>query len=56
MGLRCLTAMHATGSSDIVSIITFDDRSDSRHVFRDLHCFGEQHSRQRRFERGCSRH
>jgi len=43
MGLRCLTAMHATGSSDIVRIITFDDTSDSRHVFRELHCFGEQH-------------
>ena len=43
MGLRCLTAMHATGSSEIVNIITFDDRSDSRHVFQELHCFGEQH-------------
>jgi methionyl-tRNA formyltransferase len=43
IGLRCLTAMHATGSSDIVNIITFDDRSDSRHVFQELHCFGEQH-------------
>ena len=29
--------MHATGSSDIVNIITFDDRSDSRHVFQELH-------------------
>jgi methionyl-tRNA formyltransferase len=43
MGLRCLTAMHETRSSDIVNIITFDDRSDSRHVFQELHCFGEQH-------------
>jgi methionyl-tRNA formyltransferase len=43
MGLRCLTAMHETRSSEIVKIITFDDRSDTRHVFRDLHCFGEQH-------------
>jgi methionyl-tRNA formyltransferase len=43
MGLRCLTAMHETRSSDIVSIITFDDRSDTRHVFQDLHCFGERH-------------
>jgi methionyl-tRNA formyltransferase len=43
MGLRCLTAMHATGSSEIVGIITFDDRSDSRHVFQDLHFFGEHH-------------
>jgi len=43
MGLRCLTAMHATRGSEIVNIITFDDRSDSRHVFQDLQCFGEQH-------------
>lgn len=43
MGLRCLTAMHATRSSDIVSIITFDDSLDSRHVFQELHCFGEQY-------------
>jgi methionyl-tRNA formyltransferase len=35
--------MHATDSSEIVNIITFDDRSDSRHVFQELHCFGEQH-------------
>jgi methionyl-tRNA formyltransferase len=42
MGLRCLTAMYETRSSDIVSIITFDDRLDTRHVFHDLHCFGEQ--------------
>ena len=43
MGLRCLTAMHATRSSELVNIITFDDRLDSRHVFQELHCFGEQH-------------
>jgi methionyl-tRNA formyltransferase len=43
MGLRCLTAMHGTRSSEIVNIITFDDTSDSRHVFQELHCFGEQH-------------
>ena len=43
MGLRCLTAMQATGSGEIVNIITFDDRSDSRHVFQELHGFGEQH-------------
>jgi methionyl-tRNA formyltransferase len=43
MGLRCLTAMHATGSSELVNIITFDDRSDSRHVFQELHSFGEQY-------------
>jgi methionyl-tRNA formyltransferase len=42
MGLRCLTAMHETRSSEIVSIITFDDRSDTRHVFQELHCYGEQ--------------
>jgi methionyl-tRNA formyltransferase len=43
MGLRCLTAMHATRSGELVNIITFDDRWDSRHVFQELHCFGEQH-------------
>ena len=42
MGLRCLTAMHDTRSSEIVSIITFDDRSDTRHAFQELQCFGEQ--------------
>ena len=42
MGLRCLTAMHETRSSEIVSIITFDDRSDTRHAFQELQCFGEQ--------------
>lgn len=35
--------MQATGSGEIVNIITFDDRSDSRHVFQELHGFGEQH-------------
>jgi methionyl-tRNA formyltransferase len=34
--------MHETGSSEIVNIITFDDRSDTRHAFPDLHHFGEQ--------------
>ena len=43
MGLRCLTAMHQTRSSEVVSIITFDDTSDTRHAFRELQCFGEQH-------------
>jgi methionyl-tRNA formyltransferase len=43
MGLRCLSAMHATCSGEIVNIITFDDRSDSRQAFQELHCFGEQH-------------
>jgi methionyl-tRNA formyltransferase len=43
MGLRCLTALHATCSSELVHIITFDDRSDTRHVFEELHCFGERH-------------
>ena len=43
MGLRCLTAMYETRSSEIVNIVTFDDRSDTRHVFQELHCFGEQH-------------
>jgi methionyl-tRNA formyltransferase len=43
MGLRCLIAMHETRSSDIVSIITFDDTADARHAFQDLHGFGEQH-------------
>jgi methionyl-tRNA formyltransferase len=43
MGLRCLTAMHDTSGSEIASIITFDDRSDTRHVFEDLRRFGEDH-------------
>ena len=34
--------MHETGSSEIVNIITFDDRSDTRHAFQDLHHFGEE--------------
>jgi methionyl-tRNA formyltransferase len=34
--------MHETGSSEIVNIVTFDDRLDSRHAFQDLHHFGEQ--------------
>jgi methionyl-tRNA formyltransferase len=44
MGLRCLTAMHETRCSEIASIITFDDRSDTRHVYEELHRFGEDRS------------
>lgn len=35
--------MHATEASNLVGIITFDDRTDSRHAFNELHCFGEHH-------------
>jgi methionyl-tRNA formyltransferase len=43
MGLRCVSAMHDTGASVLAGIITFDDRADGRHVFPELHRFGEQH-------------
>ena len=43
MGLRCVSAMHDTGPAVLTGIITFDDRTDGRHVFPDLHRFGEQH-------------
>ena len=41
MGLRCVTAMQASGAADVAVIVTFDDRADSRTVFKELHCFGE---------------
>jgi len=43
MGLRCVSAMHGTGASILTGIITFDDRVDGRHVFPELHRFGDQH-------------
>jgi len=43
MGLRCVTAMQASGAADVAAIVTFDDRADARTVFKELHCFGETH-------------
>ena len=43
MGLRCVTAMQASGAADVAAIVTFDDRADSRTVFQELHGFGETH-------------
>ena len=43
MGLRCLTAMQASGAADIAAVVTFDDRADSRTVFKELRCFAEAH-------------
>ncbi len=43
MGLRCVTAMQASGAADIAAIVTFDDRTDARTVFNELHCFAETH-------------
>lgn len=43
MGLRCVSAMQQTGASVVAGIVTFDDRADGRHVFPELHRFGEQH-------------
>jgi methionyl-tRNA formyltransferase len=35
--------MHDTAASVLTGVITFDDRADGRHVFPELHRFGEQH-------------
>lgn len=43
MGLRCVTAMQASDAADLTTIVTFDDRADSRTAFNELHCFGERH-------------
>jgi methionyl-tRNA formyltransferase len=43
MGLRCVTAMQASGAASVAAIVTFDDRADGRTIFKELHCFGEAH-------------